>query len=108
LLGGFHCVLKLPVAWVGVRRALGARKRDIITQFLVETVVLSLGGGLIGLAVGVVVPVLVSHFADMKTIITVSSLVLSFGISGAVGIIFGLYPAKRAADLSPIEALRHE
>ena len=93
---------------IGVRRALGARKRDIITQFLVETVVLSLGGGLIGVAVGVIVPVVVSHFADMKTIVTMTSLALSFGISGAVGIVFGLYPAKRAADLSPIEALRHE
>ena len=93
---------------IGIRRALGARKRDIITQFLVETVVLSLGGGIIGVGVGVVVPLIVSRFADMKTIITVSSLVLSFGISGAVGIVFGLYPASRAADLSPIEALRHE
>ncbi|MBI5396340.1 MAG: ABC transporter permease, partial [Verrucomicrobia bacterium] len=93
---------------IGIRRALGARKRDIITQFLVETVVLSLGGGIIGVGVGVVVPLVVSHFASMKTIITASSLMLSFGISGAVGIIFGLYPASRAANLSPIEALRHE
>jgi putative ABC transport system permease protein len=93
---------------IGVRRALGARKRDIITQFLVETVVLSLGGGIIGVAVGVLVPLIVSHFADMKTIITYWSLALAFGISGLTGIIFGLYPARRAANLSPIEALRHE
>jgi putative ABC transport system permease protein len=93
---------------IGIRRALGARKRDIITQFLVETVVLSLGGGIIGVVVGVLVPMVVSHFAAMKTIITASSLMLSFGISGAVGIVFGLYPASRAASLSPIEALRHE
>ena len=93
---------------IGIRRALGARRRDIITQFLVETVVLSLGGGLIGVAVGVVVPLIVAHFADMKTIITMWSLALAFGISGLTGIIFGLYPASRAASLSPIEALRHE
>ncbi|MCX6909007.1 MAG: ABC transporter permease [Verrucomicrobia bacterium] len=93
---------------IGVRRALGARKKDIITQFLVETVVLSLGGGLIGVAVGVLVPMIVSYFTEMKTIITFSSLALAFGISGLTGIIFGIYPARRAANLSPIEALRHE
>jgi putative ABC transport system permease protein len=93
---------------IGVRRALGARKTDIIKQFLVETIVLSVGGGLLGVVLGILTPVLVSRFADMKTIITPGSLVLAFGISGAVGIIFGLYPASRAAALDPIEALRHE
>jgi putative ABC transport system permease protein len=93
---------------IGVRRALGARKKDIITQFLVETIVLSVGGGLIGVVIGVITPFVVSRLTDMKTIITPSSLILSFGISGLVGIVFGLYPASRAADLSPIEALRHE
>ena len=93
---------------IGVRRALGARKRDIITQFLVETVVLSAGGGLIGVAVGVTAPLLVSHLAEMKTIVTLWSVVLAFGISGAIGIAFGLYPASAAANLDPIEALRHE
>jgi putative ABC transport system permease protein len=93
---------------IGIRRALGARKRDIITQFVVETVVLSVGGGLIGVALGVLVPVVVSSLTEMKTIITLWSLVLSFGISGLVGVVFGLYPASRAASLDPIEALRHE
>jgi putative ABC transport system permease protein len=93
---------------IGVRRALGAKKRDITTQFLVETVVLSVGGGLIGVAVGVVTPLIVSHLTDMKTIITLWSILLAFGISGAVGIVFGLYPASAAAELDPIEALRHE
>ncbi len=93
---------------IGIRRALGAKKRDIITQFLVETVVLSVGGGLIGLVVGVITPLVVSQLTEMKTIITLSSLVLAFGISGLIGIIFGLYPASRAAGLDPIEALRHE
>lgn len=93
---------------IGIRRALGGRKKDIITQFLVETVVLSLGGGIIGVVVGVLVPQIVSHFAGMPTIVTFWSLALAFGISGLTGIVFGLYPASRAANLSPIEALRHE
>ena len=93
---------------IGIRRALGAKKQDITTQFLVETVVLSVGGGLIGVVVGVVTPLLVSQLTDMKTIITPWSVLIAFGISGAVGIVFGLYPASRAASLDPIEALRHE
>lgn len=93
---------------IGIRRALGARKKNIVTQFLVETTVLSIGGGLIGVLLGVLAPFVVSHLTEMKTIITPGSLLLAFGISGAVGIIFGIYPATRAADLHPIEALRHE
>lgn len=93
---------------IGVRRALGAKRKDITLQFLVETVVLSIGGGLIGVAVGVLVPILVSQLTTMRTIITPWSVLLAFGISGAVGIIFGIYPAKAAAELDPIEALRHE
>ena len=93
---------------IGIRRALGARKKDIITQFLVETMVLSIGGGLIGVVLGVLTPFLVSQLTAMKTIITFTSLVLAFGISAGVGIIFGIYPASRAADLHPIEALRHQ
>lgn len=93
---------------IGVRRALGATRRDITMQFLVETVVLAVGGGLIGVLVGVITPVVVSHLTTMKTIVTVWSVLVAFGISGAVGIVFGLYPAKAAARLDPIEALRHE
>jgi putative ABC transport system permease protein len=93
---------------IGVRRAIGAKRRDITMQFLVETVVLSIGGGLIGVVVGVITPIVVSHLTTMRTIVTVWSVLLAFGISGAVGIIFGLYPAKAAARLDPIEALRHE
>ncbi|MCC6231859.1 MAG: ABC transporter permease [Verrucomicrobiales bacterium] len=93
---------------IGVRRALGAKRRDITRQFLVETVVLSIGGGLIGVVVGVLTPLAVSQLTTMKTIVTVWSVLVAFGISGAVGIIFGLYPARAAARLDPIDALRHE
>ena len=93
---------------IGVRRALGAKKRDIIMQFLTETVLLSGFGGMLGILLGVLMPEAVRYFASMKTVVTLWSLVLSFGISAAVGIIFGIYPAQRAANLDPIEALRHE
>lgn len=93
---------------IGIRRALGAKKTDIVFQFLTETVLLTLIGGLIGVAIGTLIPFLVTHFGDMPTVITTWSLVLSFGISGATGITFGLYPAWRAANMDPIESLRHE
>jgi putative ABC transport system permease protein len=93
---------------IGIRRALGAKRRHITMQFLVETVVLSVGGGLIGVAVGIIAPLVVSQLTTMKTIVTPWSVLLAFSISGAVGIVFGLYPAKAAARLDPIEALRHE
>ena len=93
---------------IGVRRALGAKQQDITSQFLVETLVLALGGGCIGVIIGIVVPFAVTQMAGMKTIVTLPSVVLAFGISAAVGIIFGLYPARAAARLDPIEALRHE
>jgi putative ABC transport system permease protein len=66
------------------------------------------GGGLIGVALGIVTPIVVSQLTEMKTIVTLWSVLVAFGISGAVGIIFGIYPAKAAAQLDPIEALRHE
>ena len=93
---------------IGIRRALGARRQDIVVQFLVETAILSCTGGLIGVAIGVAIPFLVSHFAGMKTIITLWSPIVAFSISALVGIVFGLYPALRAAEMDPVEALRHE
>jgi putative ABC transport system permease protein len=93
---------------IGVRRALGAKKKDIITQFLVETVVLSFGGGLIGVMAGVIIPLAISHFTDMRAIITWWSVILAFSISGLIGVVFGIYPASSAANLDPIDALRHE
>jgi putative ABC transport system permease protein len=93
---------------IGIRRALGAKKRDIVFQFLSETLILTLSGGILGIILGLSVPVLVTHFSQMRTVITPSSLLLAFGISAAVGITFGLYPAYRAANMDPIESLRHE
>jgi putative ABC transport system permease protein len=93
---------------IGVRRALGAKQKDITSQFLVEAMVLAVGGGLIGVALGVLTPFVVSNLTDMKTIVTPISVLLAFSTSAATGIIFGLYPASRAAKLDPIEALRHE
>jgi putative ABC transport system permease protein len=93
---------------IGIRRALGARRKDIIFQFLSETLLLTLAGGMLGILLGCTIPYFVTHFANMPTVISGFSLLLSFGISGAVGIAFGLYPAYRAAYMDPIESLRHE
>ena len=93
---------------IGIRRAIGARKSRIVVQFLINTCVLSIGGGLAGLVVGVTIPLLITFFTQMPTVIQPYSMVLAFGISVGIGIVFGLYPALRAASLDPIEALRHE
>jgi putative ABC transport system permease protein len=93
---------------IGIRRALGARKRDIVVQFLSETLLLTLTGGVLGLVQGLFIPFLVSRFSNMPTVITGTSLLLAFGISAAVGLTFGLYPAYRAANMDPIESLRYE
>jgi putative ABC transport system permease protein len=93
---------------IGIRRALGAKKRDIIVQFLSETLMLTFIGGVLGIVLGSLIPFLVTRFGNMPTVITGLSLILAFGISAAVGIIFGMYPAYRAANMDPIESLRHE
>jgi putative ABC transport system permease protein len=93
---------------IGIRRALGAKKRDIIFQFLSETLILTLAGGMLGIILGSAIPFFVTRLGQMRTVITTSSLLLAFGISAAVGITFGLYPAYRAANMDPIESLRHE
>ncbi len=93
---------------IGVRRALGAKQRDIITQFLVETVLLSATGGILGVILGVTIPFFISRFADMATIVTFWAPMLAFTISALIGVVFGIYPAIRAANMDPVEALRHE
>ena len=93
---------------IGIRRAIGAKRRQIVAQFLIEALVLSVIGGMIGMLVGVTIPTLVTMVAGMPTVITFWSITLSFGISVAVGIGFGIYPAIRASRLDPIVALRYE
>lgn len=93
---------------IGIRRAIGATRKMIIRQFLIEAVILTISGGLIGIGFGVVVPSVVEYFAKMPTKIPLYSIVLSLGISVFIGVIFGLYPAWKAAQLDPIESLRHQ
>ncbi len=93
---------------IGIRRAMGAKRRHIIFQFLTETLILALCGGVLGVGMGFGIAFAVKYFAQMTTIVTVWSVILSFGISAAVGLGFGIYPAYRAANLDPIEALRRE
>jgi putative ABC transport system permease protein len=93
---------------IGVRRALGAKRRDIVTQFLVESVTLTTVGGLLGIGIGLLVPNVVEWVLKVTTIISATTLLLPLGMAVAVGLIAGLYPAYRAAQLDPIVALRHE
>jgi putative ABC transport system permease protein len=93
---------------IGIRRAIGAKRRQIIYQFLIETVVLSTMGGIIGLGVGALIPFLITYFSGMVTLMTLKGILLPLLISMSIGILFGLYPAIHAAKVDPIVALRHE
>jgi len=93
---------------IGLRLALGAKKQDIVTQFLFEAVMISISGGFIGIVLGWILAALVSKFADIPTIITFISILLSFGVAATVGLIFGITPARRAASQDPITSLRYE
>jgi putative ABC transport system permease protein len=93
---------------IGVRKAVGARRVDILIQFLLEAIVLSLLGGLIGILLGVGIAQLVSLSGLLQAVVTLNSVSLAVGFSLAVGLFFGIYPANRAAGLNPIEALRYE
>ncbi len=93
---------------IGIRMSVGARERDILTQFLIEALVLSLMGGIIGIILGVTGSQVISSLAHWPTFVTVFSILLSFGFSIAIGIFFGFYPARKASRLNPIDALRYE
>ncbi len=93
---------------IGVRKAMGARRRDVLFQFVIEAVVLCLAGGVIGITLGLLGAVLLSRLAHWNTLVAPAAVVLAFGCSVAVGLFFGIWPARRAARLDPIEALRHE
>jgi len=93
---------------IGTRMAIGAKKKDIVVQFLAEAVLISVSGGLIGVFLGIGASLLISHFAKIATIISLSSVLVAFIVSASVGIIFGYSPAKRASERDPIESLRYE
>ncbi len=93
---------------IGVRMAVGARGNDILTQFLIEAVTLSSVGGLIGIICGIGASSLLSIYAHWPTLISIASIAIAFLFSAAVGVFFGFYPARKAAALDPIEALRYE
>ena len=93
---------------IGLRMAVGARGRDILGQFLIEAVTLSLIGGLIGIALGLGGAEALSYFAEWRTLVAPQAIMLAFGFAAAVGVFFGFYPARKAARLDPIEALRYE
>jgi len=93
---------------IGLRLAIGAQKTDVILQFLFEAVMISVTGGLIGVILGIILAHLVSQFADIPTIVSVSSIFLSFGVAASIGLIFGIAPARKAAIQDPISSLRYE
>ncbi len=93
---------------IGIRMAVGAKGRDVLIQFMIESIFISFLGGLIGIALGILISMLVGKFGGWPVVITANSILLSFAFSTAVGIFFGWYPARKAANLNPIDALRYE
>ncbi len=93
---------------IGIRRAIGARQRDIVRQFLIEAVLISIAGGLIGIAAGFGGSLIIANIAEWPTVVTATSIFVAFGVSVFIGLLFGIYPAVQAAKLDPIEAIRYE
>lgn len=93
---------------IGLRKSLGARKKDIIVQFLIESSILTFVGGILGVAVGISIAVVAAKFINLPFSLSLPVVLLSIGVSCGIGMIFGLYPARKAANLSPIDALRFE
>ena len=93
---------------IGLRKALGAKKKDIITQFLTESIALTGTGGFLGIILGTLISLVLTRMVGIPLAISYSSYLLAFGVSAIIGIVFGFYPAYKASNLSPIEALRYE
>jgi len=93
---------------IGLRKALGAKKKVIITQFLVESIILTFAGGIIGMLVGILISFIVAQVINTPFVLSINSVLLAIGVSASIGIVFGWYPAQKAANLEPIEALRYE
>jgi putative ABC transport system permease protein len=93
---------------IGLRQAVGAKTRDILNQFLIEAVTLSVAGGAVGIALGLAASVLISYFAQWSIVVSPGAIVVSFLFSALVGVFFGFYPARKAAYMDPIEALHYE
>jgi len=93
---------------IGVRRAVGAHRRDIQLQFLTEALSISITGGFIGIILGIALSYIIELSAGIVTIVTLTSIIISFGVAMAIGVIFGYFPAQRAAKQDPVHALRHE
>jgi putative ABC transport system permease protein len=93
---------------IGLRQAVGAKTKDILAQFLVEAVTLSVAGGVAGILLGLTASELISYFADWSTVVSLGSVLLAFVFSGLVGVSFGYYPARKAAFMDPIQALHYE
>ncbi len=113
LVGGIGIMnIMLASVWerireIGTRQAIGASRKDIIVQFLSESTLISIGGGLLGIIIGVLLAYIIEITADIKTVVSFISVVIAFGVSATVGIVFGYIPAKRAANQDPVESLRH-
>ena len=93
---------------IGLLKAIGAEKADILTQFLIESIVLTLTGGIIGIILGESLAFIIANIINIPFVFQINAILLAVGVSSLIGVIFGLYPAQRAAKLSPIDALRYE
>ena len=93
---------------IGLRKALGATAKTVVTQFLVEAIILTIAGGFLGMLLGIILSFVIAKFINLPFILDIKSILLSLGVSGGIGVLFGWYPARKAAALSPIEALRYE